>query len=255
MIRKPEDGSVLSVTLQIKGETKTFKLTIVKRYLMASSEIEYAYVSDDGLCFFGFYSGGVTGGGASNIMTLKQAGVEIITTDIDEIYRQAEKAEKDAEKEKENFNKKKMVAVVKINAMPKIFPVEGIPEVLIERDEAKYDPRYSSKIHCPVRVKTIDGQSIYLNDYVTNDGKLLTQKFARQMHSLFDDVVVKKYEPKTMLRKINNRLHEVMQMVKDVETNPDNPDIPDVVGMLTEDIRKNPDKYVWDEATKQFKHK
>jgi len=227
-IRKLENGSGVGFSVMIDGNVVNFKLAVfAKKWFRDTEEMEYGFISDDQSRYFkGIYSGGNTGMGISDHELRTKSpipeGYRLVTTDLNEIARLAEKSEEAARLEKEESENEMKAKVEKINALSEKFEV-GIPAlesvIYFERSEAYYAPRQSSRIQGGgFDIEFKDGKkrfNFWLSNYKTETGRLRVKDFAKDMKHLFGDVAFQ-LDAKATLQGLIDRQNELTNMVRKI---------------------------------------
>lgn len=134
-----------------------------------------------------FYSGGTTGFGKGNYHNLSSnfEDKQILTKNWKEAIQIMQNEEFEREIKRKELNRKKNLAVEKINSkLLSVIPIENT-EFIVARNKATFNPRYSQKIECGVNVLDKKARMVWLNeDYKRKDGKLFKKRIIQDFGSL-----------------------------------------------------------------------
>lgn len=203
MINQLEDGNGVSFEILMNGKPEKFVLALFAKKDYCSEEFnryEYGFINSDKTKYIrNCYSGGNTGFG-ENLRDIRflneplkelEDELKLITTDLEEINKIAKEEEEKEEKRKQEISLNKIAKVEKINALPKIFSLPGTLGEIFEfsRSEASFNPKSSfllqhtgGDIYLVIKNKN---RCIFLENYKTRNGRLLTKSFERDYSSLF----------------------------------------------------------------------
>lgn len=183
-----KNGSGVKAVLFIDGQLVNFSLALVidKMYNWSRPNHKFIFVSDDKKMYSNnFYSGGETGFGQDRIWELKAEEYEIVSMDLDYIINFQKEEEEREEKEREEYKIKQDERVKKLNQLPKqetIYNYLGLT-AYIQRSEASFDSRMSSKIQHSYSLKIVGQENRWfdLSDYYNKAGGVLLKKFEGDM--------------------------------------------------------------------------
>lgn len=179
-----KNGVATKVTIMRDGKEVELKLAIVARRRWdppgKDEDYDFKYVSADGAIACGFYSGGLTGGGVDSFVSRPEE-FRIVTTDLSEILRMGEAADRAAADAKVRHDAAIAKAVEKLNTLPtEIFVMKfGDAEYLLRRSTAEHNPYRSHKFKPIITVhKRISGHvfNVWLDNYYTKTGSFLRKK-------------------------------------------------------------------------------
>jgi len=173
------------------GQPTHFRLAVIAEkswYRDDREELSFGFVSDDNAWYSrGCYSGGVTGFGQDRIESMKEKG-RVVTTDLDEIIKMGQAAEKAALDGEAQLEKEKELKVARINDLPRFFST-GSPVLdkylIFKRMDASYNGARSRRIQGgDIRLVGIDKKDdeknytyIHPQDYKSRGGALQAKKF------------------------------------------------------------------------------
>jgi predicted RNA-binding protein with RPS1 domain len=124
----------------------------------------------------------------------------------------------DKERKEEEYDKKQKETVEKINKMPKTFEIFKDKDFVIyaERGDAEYRPGYSHKIQVSVMCKYMkigedEGVDLWINDYVTSNGRALGKRFAERVTAYGGPAVCLR------LKEIHSKFKEIKSAIESGE--------------------------------------
>ena len=238
MIDLIEEGSGLGFTTEINERIEQFRLVIIARKNWLTNnwdDYKWGYLNESNKYFTdSCYCGGNTGFGVhkENLTKVTKEWFKdnvLMTDDLAEMKAMAWDAERTRRKARENDIKQKEKIASKINELPDKFRTNV---AVIDknwnfiRSEASYSPMRSSSIqganvYLESKKKMPNGfkKTVYLDQYVSRDGKLLVKSFTNDIRWLFGEyfTIDKKFDGKKLLFQLVSREKQIKQMIKDIK--------------------------------------
>lgn len=182
------------ISFKLYGHEGEFKLALAKveEWYGQKMRLVFYNPTENKIIDSSLYSGGLTGFGEyeNEIRDLDTSKYEIITTNLEDIENYLRAEEERKRREREEFIKKQLEKVEKINKLPKVFPLltiedekNGKLEIYAERTEATFNPKWSRKInvgvYCKYKINDEESGNIWIHDYISTDGKILEKSFRK----------------------------------------------------------------------------
>ena len=197
-----KNGVALEVTLLINNEAVKFVLSVASRQdaFKERAELGFVYYSIEKKLIATFYSGGVTGVGASDWdITELPHFLRIVTCDINEIYRLVELAVKEQKEIERRNNERLLDKVERVNDMEveRVVEVYNQTRYVLRRTDAHYRPAFNRYSISGATVFAYridpDGTEVRINfdGFVRKDGILMRSKVIKYKGSIVGyDVVM-----------------------------------------------------------------
>lgn len=192
--RALKKGDAVSVTLLVNEEPKTFNLVIVKEKGYFKS-LKFLFLADDFSYIKSCYSGGNTGTGCDDIYPPSEfeKNFELVEKNLENIKEISKQQENKIEIENLEFKRRQEERSKMINDLPKTLSIHPIVDgvLFLELQECSYEPNYSSSIRggCyNLKWKNSNGRSLWIDDYISKDGKMLIKRFINETQREFGNI-------------------------------------------------------------------
>ena len=210
------NGIAIKATLIVDGKEVELELGCVneKIYLRKDDEwipkLVWFKKGTDQYLDGSFYSGGLTGFGKSNFQDLSSdfTRKQILTKNPYKALEIMDQYEQKEKEEKELLNQRKLLAVATINVELPSATYIGETNWTVVRNQATFNPKYSSRIECHLNILDDKNRLIWLDNYKRKDGKILKKKIIEDFGSLelYEKIVAEKNKVKKAIQNIVDRI-------------------------------------------------
>ena len=207
------NGIGIKATLIVDGKEVEFELGCVNEKIYNDEwmpKLIWFKKGTDQYLDGSFYSGGLTGFGKSNFQDLSSdfTRKQILTKNPYKALEIMEQYEQKEKEEREILNQRKLLAVATINVELPSATYIGETNWTVVRNQATFNPKYSSRIECHLNILDDKNRLIWLDNYKRKDGKIIKKKILDDFGSLelYEKTVAEKNKAKKAIKDIIDRI-------------------------------------------------